>query len=252
MNVSPTSCDASAGRPTSELAHPARDAAVDVFLVPLGGGRLVFFSEEPRPRHGEGEAPAPGRGFRGWLERKYRRLKGEIEHSEGGLGRQTRRLWDWLKRFTAPDEPMLRRLRRASRVRLHHPTTMAPKKAQFAWDEYLAARRSHHLIWLAVNLVVSPLSLLLAPIPGPNVVGYWFVYRAACHLLALFGIRRAGSRSATMELLPSASLDLPPDADGEDRAAAIAARLRLRGLDDYLDRVGEGRAEPTLSPDDLG
>ncbi|MEJ7711591.1 MAG: hypothetical protein WKF84_17425 [Pyrinomonadaceae bacterium] len=38
---------------------------------------------------------------------------------------------------------------------------------------------------------MAPIPLVLAPVPGPNVIGYWFWYRAICHALALMGIRRA-------------------------------------------------------------
>jgi len=42
-----------------------------------------------------------------------------------------------------------------------------------------------------VNTVISPVTLILTPIPGPNLLGYWIAYRAFCHLLAVLGARGA-------------------------------------------------------------
>ncbi|WP_435018186.1 hypothetical protein TA3x_000132 [Tundrisphaera sp. TA3] len=197
MNHFPMTCDATPGHPDPAATDAAPDAEMDIYLRVLPDGHLVFFAEPSR--HGDEQVPsaAPGRGLRAWLNRTYHRFKDAAERSESGVGLQARRLFEWLRHFVSPDESMLRRLRRAEEIRIHHPPAMGPDEARSAWEAYLAGRRYPHLFWLMVDLVVSALTIPLAVIPGPNVLGYWFVYRAACHTLALLGIRRARRQAAS-------------------------------------------------------
>ena len=81
-----------------------------------------------------------------------------------------------------------------------------------------------------MNLAISPFTVLLVPVPGPNVVGFWFVYRIVCHALALLGIRRASGPRVTTDFRPSADLDEVPGETLRNRAARIAASHRLAGL----------------------
>jgi hypothetical protein len=210
---------------------------VKIFMLRTDGVRPVFYVE---PGEGVHEA-GPGRGVRGWLARKSRALHEALERSESWGGRQLRRGWAWLHQRIAPDETLLRGLRKAEGLTLHHPATLTEAEARAAWEAYLAGRRRHHLLWLAVNGVASPFSVLLAPLPGPNVLGYWFVYRAVCHALAVLGIRRAGGgRLATS---PSPALDTPLGPGDDEAVARVAASHDLTGLADYLKRVPKTRAE---------
>jgi hypothetical protein len=88
-----------------------------------------------------------------------------------------------------------------------------------------------------LNLAISPLTLLLVPVPGPNVVGFWFVYRIVCHTLALLGIHRASSTRVTTAFRPSADLDEAPGEGLLSRAARLAASHGLAGLGAFLGRV---------------
>jgi hypothetical protein len=218
--------------------------AVDVFLIRVGESRPIFYSEPPAPRPEEIEAAGLGRGVRGWLERAYRRSQGALGRMDSQVARQTRRLWGWLKRLASPDEPMLRRLRSADRIVLHHPESMTPDEALAAWGHYLAGRRRHHAAWLALDLLASPLTVLLTPIPGPNVIGYWVAFRALAHALALLGIGRARGRRATTSTRPSAALDAPPEGGG----GTVGERLGLAGLDDFLAGLGAGPGRPVAPP----
>ena len=102
-------------------------------------------------------------------------------------------------------------------------------------------RRVRHLLGLALNLAISPLTVLLVPVPGPNVVGFWFVYRIVCHALALLGIRRASGPRVTTDFRPSEDLDVVPGETLRSRAARIAAGHRLAGLGAFLKRIAAER-----------
>src|SRR5690606_12716087 len=74
-----------------------------------------------------------------------------------------------------------------------------------------------------------------------NFLGYWFVYRAACHALALIGIRKARTRGLQATLIPNGLLNVRLEEAGARQVADLAAQCGLRGLDVFLVRMGAGR-----------
>jgi hypothetical protein len=175
------------------------------------GQRLFHF----RPERAEGAEvhPSTHPGLRGWFERKALHVKDIWQHADRGLVLRMRHVWDWLQRRMHPDEPMLVRMRSTPTIEINHPASLSSDEAKAAWAAFLAAQRRRHLPWLVVNGLISPLTVLLAPLPGPNIVGYWFVYRAARDLLALLGVRRAKLERVPTRFQPSETLDPPiPDA----------------------------------------
>src|SRR5262249_54279642 len=80
-----------------------------------------------------------------------------------------------------------------------------------------------HLFWMCVNTVVAPFTVVLAILPGPNVIGFWFLYRAIVHALIVLGIRRARRGRIPLELRPATSLDRPIERDQGGKAAQDAS-----------------------------
>lgn len=207
-----------------------------VYLLPLGDEECLFYSEGPELMN-EGEVSAPREGVRGWAERKYKSLQAVLTESESGVGLRVRRAWEWLQKRTAPDEPLLRSLRGARSIELLHPSSLSEDEVCEHWKCYLKSRKRRHTFWLVVNAVFSPVTVLLAPVPGPNVIGYWFVYRAVCHLLARLGIRRTLGGEIPTELVASSELDGTFAAANDERIADVEASFGLKGLGAYLQRV---------------
>jgi hypothetical protein len=135
-----------------------------------------------------------------WLVRKFHQMGDAVHAAEGGVLGKVRDVWHWLQRHVSPDEPSLRRMRHAPIVELYHPPELAPEKAQEIWRDYLRKRHRKHLLWFTGDVLISPITVILAPLPGPNLIGYWFVYRAVCHMLAWLGIRRARLQRVPMQL----------------------------------------------------
>jgi hypothetical protein len=216
---------------------------VKIYLLNLEGGRCVFYSEGPEMvAEAEAEAPARRPGMRGWAERRYKSLQAILTESEKGVGLRVRRIWEWLQKRIPPDEPALRALRGVSAVVLHHPPTFTEAEAQELWRSYLKSRQGGHMFWFVINALVSPLTLLLAPLPGPNVIGYWFVYRSTCHMLARLGARNARSEQVTTEFLASDALDGAFGAEDKERIASLSSSFGLQGLDEFIQRITAGRA----------
>jgi Mitochondrial K+-H+ exchange-related len=209
--------------------------AVKVFLLPLDHTQSFFYSED----HVDASAsPATRTGLRGWFERTAERLKSALKHPKSRLGRSTRTAWDWLQQRMHPDEALLATLRRAPTIEVYHRMSLTSGEVRDLWCAYLKRRFRRHLPWLLFDALLSPLSLLLAPLPGPNVIGYWFAYRAVRHLLILLGIRRAMSGRVETTFHPVTGLEA---ADGECLTRA-ARRYRLKRLHDFVKRIGPATA----------
>ena len=215
-----------------------------IYLLSLDGGRCVFYSEGPEAV-AEAETVVPRRGLSGWFERKYKSLQLTLNESEKGVGLRMRRAWEWLQKRISPDEPVLRSLRGVGCIELYHPLTLTEEEAQTLWKEYLKSQQGRHTFWSVVNALVSPLTLLLAPLPGPNLIGYWFIYRAVCHWLARLGARNAGSDQVTTTFLSSGELEGPFGVEDDERIASLSSRLGLYGLDSFIKRMAARQKKST-------
>jgi hypothetical protein len=172
-------------RPGAEILS----VPVKVDLEQTRDGRRVFRLDGSEA---EDDRSVPlQRGMRGWLARKFHALEHGFRHAKNDLARTTRRVWGWLQRRMPPDEPILIRLRTVPAIEVHHPPALPAHEARADWSAFLARRRRRHGAWLILNALIAPLTVLLAPLPGPNLVGYWFAYRAVRDLLAVLGANRA-------------------------------------------------------------
>jgi hypothetical protein len=228
---------------------------VKVYLLPMADEECLFYLEGAELA-GEAEVAGPERGgVRGWAERKYKSLQVVLTESERGVGLRVRRAWEWLQKRTAPDEPLLRSLRGAESIELFYPSSLSAAAVRERWADYLTSRSHRHTFWLVINSIISPLTVVLAPVPGPNVIGYWFVYRAVCHLLARLGIRRALRGEVPTELSPSGLLDGTFAAATGERIASVEAGFDLKGLGLYLERATRergGREAARLAASETG
>ncbi len=188
------------------------------------------------------ETVAPRQGIRGWAERRYKSLQAVLTESEKGVGLRVRRIWEWLQKRIPPDEPMLRALRGVRAVEIHHPLTFTEEETLALWNVYLKSRQGRHMFWFIVNALFSPLTLLLAPLPGPNVIGYWFVYRAVCHLFARTGARNARSEQVSTKFISTNALDGSFGATDNERIASLSSSFGLNGLGDFVKRMAAKKA----------
>lgn len=211
---------------------------MEIYLLKLDGGRTAFYTEA-RDISDSADAKAEPRG---WIERKRlawrENLRGEESNGDSRfISGRVRRVWSWLQRHTFADEPLLRRLSRVESITLHHPAAMTAKDARRAWRDYLKRREARHFGRLILNSLIAPTTLLLAPLPGPNVIGYWFAYRAVCHWLALRGARRA-LKLERRKLSPRASEALNETVSASSESVKnIAVRHDLAELEQFVSRL---------------
>lgn len=199
---------------------------MNIYLLLIDGDRCFFYSAEH-----EDEAEAAEQDFsatkpaEGWLSRLTARLAGRLEQikqtwegADEGLVGKTRGWWNWLHSFIHPQESMLIRLYWAKRIDLYHPASHSAE-IRTIWHTYLWGRAWRHMIWLGIDATIAPFTLLLAPFPGPNLIGYWFTYRAIHHGLIVLGIRRARFEKVPTALIASEALDYPVHRDDEGKPA---------------------------------
>jgi hypothetical protein len=213
---------------------------VKIYLLSIDGRRCFFYADESEPpdvEEGPGPpAPGPGHaGWHGWLLERWHRLQSVWDHSEARAVRWTRRAWDWMHSWVHPDEAMLSRLRSARRIELYHPISRDAGEVRTMWDDYLNHRWWRHVLWMSTNGIIAPPALAtLWVLPGPNVIGYWFAYRAIHHALIVWGIRRLRRDGVPIELCPLASLDRPIEHDEEGKAKHAALDGDAPRLDEHV------------------
>ncbi len=223
---------------------------MNFYLLRLDDERCIFYSEETEAsaakdnRGLSDDYAKKGDGARAYVERKYKSLHSTLTESESGVGLRMRRLWEWLHERTSPDESALRRLRHASQITMCYPSSVDEETARALWMNYLASRGRRHLWWLSINALVAPVVLLLLmPIPGPNVIGYWFVYRAVCHALARMGVRHAKNNDCPTHFVANGALDSFVGIDEEQRTR-LANALDLKYLSPFIKHIVSERHAP--------
>jgi hypothetical protein len=191
-------------------------------LLSIDRGRFFFYSDgsqvsDQQPQGVEVDN-AEQSGIKGWLQGRLTKIETAWKQAESGVAFWLRRVWDWLHSWTRPDERMLVRLWWARKIELHHGGSRSGDEVGSIWQDYLSRQWKRHLIWLSVNTVIAPFSLLLWILPGPNVIGYWFAYRAIHHFLVVCGISRVRRGVIPTELCPALALDVPVERDEEGKA----------------------------------
>ena len=220
--------------------------AVNVYLLLVHDDESFFYSDDSEVDESIAAEPDAPSGIRARLTERWHRLQRNIREAEAGAAHWVRRVWDWLHSRVRPEERMLARLRRARRVDLHHPSSRAAETVNTIWRSYLGQRYWRHLAYALVNsLIAVPTILLLWPLPGPNVIGYWFVYRMIHHLMIVQAISRV-CRGYTPTMLHSmVVLDLPVEIGGDGIVRHAAFKEEGTRLAEFLEPPG---AQTTLTP----
>ncbi len=224
---------------------------MEVFLIPVGPNRYELYFE-PGADDDPEEADEGG-WFRG-LRRRFGEILREAEaerhrrhhdvavlDSPGWAGRAKRRILRWVVEQIA-EQRLLWHLRRTEHVDVQAPSDLDPGRAGQIVREGLQRDADRHFRWLLVHSVGLALSIVLIPIPGPNLIGYYFTFTVVSHFLSMRGARR-GLKQVRWHVTPNATLSelrevlsLRPPLR-ERHVHDIAERLRLQHLATFFERV---------------
>jgi hypothetical protein len=208
---------------------------VKVYLLLVNNEQFFFYSDESEAdESAEADQTPASSGIRGWLEVRWHGFQKAFHEADAGAAVWARRTWDRLHSLTHPEEAMLVRFRSTRQINLHHPASRSKQAVDEIWRDYLGGRLRRHVIYLTYNAIIAPAALaLLWPLPGPNLIGYWFAYRAVHHWLIVRGIKavRQGRTPTHFHAEPALDLPVERDPDGKARHALLDSGRRL---DDYL------------------
>jgi len=225
---------------------------MDIYLVPAGRCRYELYCEAED--HPPADGPGASSGWRHRLARRfqdgmtaleeYRRLR-LSKVAAGGPRTRSQRVRDralgWVAERIA-GQRLLWLLRNQTDVTTRHPDDCPASDADRIMRDELRRDGRRHLFWMAVDTLIYLASLPLTPIPGPNLLSLYFSFRAIGHLLSWMGARH-GLRRVRWHFVASAPLtdlrrlpSLAP-ADREALARDVAARLALRHLDIFVERM---------------
>jgi hypothetical protein len=220
---------------------------MDVFLVPTGIDRHELYCEiASAPPAADGR---PGT-LRGRLSDWFRRTLAEAEAerqqevSAGTVPQRSR----WRRALTrhiaeaVAEQRLLWHLRQESSGRLIYPDDLTGSRAVEIARERLGADLAKHRRWCVIDgLIAAVTGPAFFFVPGPNLVSWYFAFRAIGHYLSLRGAKRG--RALAWELAPTPHLTslrevfaLDPPARGS-RLAEIARALRLDRLTIFVERV---------------
>ena len=214
-----------------------------VYLVPVGAKRFELYSEPLDESHG----PVRRAGI-------WHRLSQRLHERWHDAVRAARRdqssasLWlrmrEWAVRRTAEtiaEQRTLWTLRHCTRAALVHPSDLSASRAAEERDRVLAAARTHHVRWFVFDTVALVVSGLLALLPGPNLIAYYFLFRLIGHFLSWRGARQATRAAWDLRGEPALAelgrlAELPRD-DRASRVDAIATGLNLPRLAAFFNRA---------------
>jgi Mitochondrial K+-H+ exchange-related len=217
-----------------------------VYLVPIGSGRFDLYTEQEER---DPLAPREAAGF--WsrtierLHEGWRQMARAATSRQGDRAGRLTRLRDWLVCRIAEaiaEQRTLWSLRTLASARFIYPSDLSETSAAAIRGRVLIRARRHHGWWLLINVGGVALTAVLVLLPGPNLIGYYFLFRVVAHYLSWRGARHALENISWRPIAEPALSELGAlarvarDARAE-RVAAIASQLRLTRLEAFFDRV---------------
>lgn len=224
---------------------------MDVYLVPVSLTRQQLYCEVSATPVTDGDE-----GAATWLDRMKTRFRNAVDEGEAAqFGEVDQREHGRLRKFitrklaeTVAEQRLLWHLRHEAAATLHHADSIAGPRALAIASAEFESDYGRHRRWLIINgLLTAITGPLLFFVPGPNLVSWYFSFRAIGHFFSMRGARRAltgvnwtSSASAQLTSVGQA-LALDPEARGPQLAAAGQA-LGLHRLAAFVERVADRSA----------
>jgi hypothetical protein len=228
---------------------------MDVFVIPVGSTRYELYYEQEIEETEPGEEPA-STGIVARLQRRFSELLREAEEHGDEEKDQTTTSWTqrmrdrmmaWIAKRVA-EQRLLWNLRKEERVVAVHPTDVGFDVVLPHIQQTLQREYERHRFWLVVDTSALIASGLLAIVPGPNLIAYFFLFRAGGHWLSMRGANQ-GRRRVQWESRPCDALNGLRDAlqiprrERHSCVQQIASTLHLRHLPTFFERVTAKKSE---------
>jgi hypothetical protein len=225
---------------------PLLSMSMDVFLVPAGPSRYALYCEGAITTGDEHDAAAAT--WWGRMKASFRRAidEGEAEARGAAEGESRGRLRRFITRKIAEavaEGRLLWRLRGERAATLVHPDTIDGAAALAIARAELSVDYARHRRWLIIDGLITVITgPLFFFVPGPNLISWYFSFRAVGHFFSMRGARQGLSviafttRSSPHLSAVAAALDGDP-AVRAAKVAEAAAALDLERLPHFIERI---------------
>jgi hypothetical protein len=222
---------------------------MDVFVIPIARDRYELYCEPSGEMDTTAEA-IPATGLFGRLRHRFNVMLRAAEERHRGEAAAGTRGWfgelsdsalGWVAERIA-EQRLLWNLRRQASAVAVHPPDLTFEQVLTLIKRTLQRDYERHRVWLVIDAIGLVVSGLLALIPGPNVVAYYFAFRVVGHWLsmrgAVQGLRRVSWSGRPCPPLTELRDAVLMESGARDaRVHDIASRLRLPHLTTFVERV---------------
>jgi Mitochondrial K+-H+ exchange-related len=132
----------------------------------------------------------------------------------------------------APDR-FVRKLVDLKRITVLLRKPLDPSVVRKRLREIVQDRKYHHLRWMIVDILLLPVSLLAVPLPGPNIFGYYLLFRVYSHWKSFRSASRAQFEAVDVEVSSKATEVedlLRKNSNVKDALMELRNRYGLRAL----------------------
>jgi hypothetical protein len=223
---------------------------MDVFVVPIGPDRYELYCETSSDID-VAQEPVPG-GLLGRLRSRFSALLRAAEDRQhrhdpdreiprGWAARLQERTMAWIAERIA-EQRLLWNLRGQTTAVAAYPQDMSFDQVMTLIRRMLQRDYERHRRWLVVDSLLLVVSGIFMIVPGPNLLAYYFLFRAGGHFLSMRGAAQGLHRVAwTGRPCPPLAelrdvITLEPGAR-DARVHDVAARLRLQHFSTFFERV---------------
>jgi Mitochondrial K+-H+ exchange-related len=224
---------------------------MDVYFIPVGPDRYELYCDEAGdPEDFVADVKPDGRfakvfhNFKAALARvEHERLAGEVpsDRPRSWTERMKDRALCWIAEKIA-EQRLLWRLRNQTEIDFIYPDDMGEEKSVALARAELQREADRHLKWIIIDGTIFVASGVVALIPGPNILAYYFGFRLVGHYLSrrgakqgLTGVQWRSCPNPQLSRLRRAIALVEPERDRE--VHQVAAELQLPHLAKFFERT---------------
>ncbi len=176
--------------------------SIALYLLATPKNRYVLFSPPEALKNIESESDDRIRRFIRYLVRHSNRVVAWF----GRVMKVGHEYYVQLEDKIDPAERVLKAMAAANDFVVYHDKIRGETDARNEFLRILKRQRWKHIFWLSIDLIISPLGVLLTPIPGPNLFFYYPFLRLLSHYRAISGTTSGlHSRDVQFKSLPETS-----------------------------------------------
>ena len=238
------------GHATPVVAGPSA-GPLQVYVIPVGRDGYELYLE--REIVVDDVAPT---GVFGRMRARFATLLRDAEDGAGRSPVSPRAVW-WGSRLQArllewvgervAEQRLLWSLRGTAAVLTVHPGDMPFEDVMALVRRRLKRELDRHRFWIIIDAMALTASGIVAIVPGPNLLAYFFVFRVVGHWFSIAGARQGlhrtvwtGATSVWLDDLRVARTLEPQERDA--RVQTVADALHLPRLPRFLERLAARRA----------